>query len=496
MNYPLTETSNGKGSPAKKTKPELTQAQLGAISSDTRQLQVVFQTVEGIALRGVPARITQHGTVFELYSADLVPKFSESLKDFQIVGPEGILYSGRAVVDNLVSDGIKVTCEVSLDEYSWSNLIFNLGEPGRKPSGAGLAHFFQGWQKLYLVEQDYKVAIADLQTFMVHLRQWLGRAEIEISRATVSDRSRRADEFVLELRTPVLDALDSLYEQFEVVSERIAPSARPAHRAYGRQQLHPLILGSPFMHRTFTKPLGYAGDYEMMNMIVRNGLEGNSVFAKLINAHLLDQPPCHAVRNRVDFLNSRIIEEAGRVALRGGIARVYCVACGPAWEVVNFVAEHPLADKVVFELLDFNEETLRRTGEKLNQTIHNHHRQTKVKLVKNSIQNLLRSMGKRSGEFDLIYCSGLYDYLSDAVSQALNNYLYDMLASGGLLVVGNFATGTSGRNLMEHLMDWFLIYRDPRELLALAPQQANLEYCRVRSEFAAANLFLEARKVA
>jgi extracellular factor (EF) 3-hydroxypalmitic acid methyl ester biosynthesis protein len=229
-------------------------------------------------------------------------------------------------------------------------------------------------------------------------------------------------------------------------------------------------------------------------MIVRNGMDGQSIFAKLINSHLLDQPPCHAVRNRVGYLNARIKEEAGRLALRQAGVNIFCVACGPAWEAVNFVADHPLADRARLELLDFNEETLRLTETKITGVIQKNHRQTRVKMVRNSVQNLLRNKGKRANEFDLIYCSGLYDYLSDAVCLALNNQLYEMLAPGGLLVVGNFATGTPGRNLMEHLMDWFLIYRDQRELLALAPAPANSDNCRVRSESAAANLFLEVRK--
>jgi len=329
---------------------------------------------------------------------------------------------------------------------------------------------------------------------MTQLRIWLHRAELEISHAPQGDQERIADETALEFRVPVIAALNNLYERFEVAALKIAPDLLPAHRAYSRQQLHSLVLGSPFLHRTYTKPLGYAGDYEMMNMIVRNGMDGQSIFAKLINSHLLDQPPCHAVRNRVGYLNARIKEEAGRLALRQAGVNIFCVACGPAWEAVNFVADHPLADRARLELLDFNEETLRLTETKITGVIQKNHRQTRVKMVRNSVQNLLRNKGKRANEFDLIYCSGLYDYLSDAVCLALNNQLYEMLAPGGLLVVGNFATGTPGRNLMEHLMDWFLIYRDQRELLALAPAPANSDNCRVRSESAAANLFLEVRK--
>lgn len=494
MNHLLNGNGNGTSSLAGKPKPELTPVQVGATLSEITGIQVSFQTDAGIVQRGTAVRVARHGLVFELFSADTVPHFSESLNDFQVVSQEETLYAGRAVVNNLVNDGIRLTYEVSLDECAWSDFCFAVSGLGRKSAHDKFSHFLRDWQKVYAVNHDYKVAIADLQTFMSHLRLWLHRAELKISRESQCDHERIADEIALELRAPVITALNSLYERFEVVSQKIEPDLLAVHRAYGRQQLHPLVLGSLFLHRTYTKPLGYAGDHEMMSMIVRNGLEGKSIFAKLINAHLLDQPPCRAVRNRVGYLNARIIEEAGRMALHHAGVNVFCVACGPAWEAVNFVTDHSLADQARFELLDFNEETLRLTGEKIGHAIQKHHRRTQVKTVKNSVQNLLRNKGKRAGEFDLIYCSGLYDYLSDSVCLALNNQLYEMLAPGGLLVVGNFATGTPGRNLMEHLMDWFLIYRNHREMLALAPGRADLDNCRVRSESAAANLFLEARK--
>jgi hypothetical protein len=49
---------------------------------------------------------------------------------------------------------------------------------------------------------------------------------------------------------------------------------------------------------------------------------------------------------------------------------------------------------------------------------------------------------------------------------------------------------------MEHLMEWFLIYRDSRQLAALAPDRASPEDSEVRAEWTGANIFLEVRKPA
>jgi extracellular factor (EF) 3-hydroxypalmitic acid methyl ester biosynthesis protein len=359
--------------------------------------------------------------------------------------------------------------------------------------------FFQAWQKSYLVSQEYKVAVADLQTFLHDLRLWLDHVELEMRSVPAADRARLETKIAEELRAPVLAVLAGLFERFETVSDAIAEDLRPAHRAFGRRQLHPYFLCAPFFHRTYTKPLGYAGDHEMMSMIVRNGLEGDSLYARLVNAYLLDHAPCRAVRNRVGFLKQRIIEETSRVARAGGTANIFSVGCGPAWEAVNFLDEHPLANHTRFQLLDFNEEALQFAGDNIEAVKKRRSLRTPVRPVKNSVQNLLRGHQHSAMEkegFDLIYCSGLYDYLTDRVCQALNNHLYGRLRPGGLLVIGNFGPSTPGRHIMEHLADWFLIYRDHQEIAALAPAAAAPENCRVRAEPGGTNLFLEVRKPA
>ncbi len=66
-------------------------------------------------------------------------------------------------------------------------------------------------------------------------------------------------------------------------------------------------MGSPFGHRTYHKPIGYAGDYEMMNMIYRNQPEGRSLFEKLIHLLLVSQWPAKSVRNRIAHLRENIL---------------------------------------------------------------------------------------------------------------------------------------------------------------------------------------------
>jgi extracellular factor (EF) 3-hydroxypalmitic acid methyl ester biosynthesis protein len=154
-------------------------------------------------------------------------------------------------------------------------------------------------------------------------------------------------------------------ERFEEIIYALPPEARGAHQDFVRQHWHKLFLGSPFAHRTYHKPLGYAGDYEMMNMIHRNQPEGRSLYEKLIHLLLVSQWPARSVRNRIAHLGENIFRETARVARGKNGARILNVGCGPAREVQDFLRKTQLSNQAEFTLIDFNEETLAYAGQRL-----------------------------------------------------------------------------------------------------------------------------------
>jgi hypothetical protein len=68
---------------------------------------------------------------------------------------------------------------------------------------------------------------------------------------------------------------------------------------------------------------------------------------------------------------------------------------------------------------------------------------------------------------DLVYAAGLYDYLTAEAAQSLTLRLFNMLAPGGTLFLANFLADIPDAGFMEAAMDWWLIYRDASEMLAL-----------------------------
>jgi extracellular factor (EF) 3-hydroxypalmitic acid methyl ester biosynthesis protein len=458
---------------------------------------VLWRNNHGGEFQGTLASLERHRMVFEVYGSATVLRTSEVLEEVKIYIGDDLIYSGRAVVCTLVHTGTVVLCEASLED-GWLDVDLISLSTGGKDLRPAFDRFIRQWQKLYQITAEYKLVIADMQSLLFGLRTWLDQVELGIRALPAADRLAIEQQTAEQLKESVASALQPLFERFEKACAAIDPASHAAHRSFCRKQLHPFLMCSPFMHRIYHKPLGYAGDYEMMNMIWRNGYEGSSLFAKLLNAFILSQAPARSVRNRVEHLTGRIGDVALDVDRARRTARVFSVGCGPAREVENFMA-HPLADRCEFSLLDFNEETLSYVNQRMTEARTTYRRSTPVHTIKKSVQQLFKETGKPRAEssgFDLIYSSGLYDYLTDRICKQLNSYLYDRLAPGGVLIVTNFDPSNPIRNWMEYAFEWFLLHRAGKDMAALVPDQARPEYCKVHADSTGCNVFLEVTKPA
>ncbi|HLP76212.1 MAG TPA: class I SAM-dependent methyltransferase [Candidatus Paceibacterota bacterium] len=477
--------------------------QNGTTKEPAKRTLIIGKTTEGDAIHTSIIRLTRFSAVFQIYSMDVVMRTSETLETFSIVDDERVVYSGRAVVQNLINTGSGLVCEVSLDEGSWRDVDLARIVPSSSAIDGEYENFVQRWQKFYRVQSDFKVVVADMENFLVDLRLWLDQVELKVRSEPMANRLEFEQRIVQELSKPVIRSIDSFIERFEEIAVKLDPEQQPAHRHYLQRQLHPLILCSPFAHRTYYKPLGYAGDYEVVAMMLRHPCEGGSLFAKIINVWLLSQLPAAGHRNRVAYLVRKLVEETLRVQRQGRAARIFNLGCGPAAEVRQFLTEYKCADHADLTLLDFNEETLESLQKTLNEISSKCGRNTPIHLMKKSVNQLLKESSRfvvkgATGQYDFIYCAGLFDYLSDQVCRRLMDVFYEMLAPNGLLLATNVADDMNSsrpfRYSMEYMLDWNLIYRSGKDFAALAPEKASPDHVSVVAENAGVNVFLEVRK--
>jgi extracellular factor (EF) 3-hydroxypalmitic acid methyl ester biosynthesis protein len=451
---------------------------------------------EGLELVASLLSATRFQVVFELHAPSFEIRMSEVLPELKVCIAGRPVYNGRAVVSKLINKGEALICEATLQQ-AWVEGGIPPLTAGQGQLRAGFEEFMQQWQKNYRIRPDYKLVVADMQCWLTDLKLWSEHLEIGFSSLPPAERLGLEREVVCELAESTTPVLNLLFEKFEETCRRIDPELEPAHEAYCRRQLHPLLMASPFMHRIFTKPLGYAGDYEMVNMIVRDPCEGGSLFAKLLNVFILSQVPAVAHRNRVTYLTGKLAEETQRCRLNGKQARILNFGCGPAREAQDFLAENSLSDNAAIDLLDFDDEALAYVARVLGDIKSEHRRRTMLKPVKKSVQQVLRHVGRPAQEreeYDFIYCAGLFDYLNNRTCRNLVAHFYDHLAPGGLLVATNVELQHPIRKIMEHIYEWRLIYRDAKGLAALGSSLPPADSVSVRTEAAAGNIFLEVRK--
>ena len=165
----------------------------------------------------------------------------------------------------------------------------------------------------------------------------------------------------------------------------------------------------------------------------------------------------------------------------------------------QFLRESHLADRAHFTLIDFNEETLAHCQSVVNEAKSKGGRNTQFTFVKKSVQQIVRESARRDApdvneQFDLVYCAGLFDYLSDAFCQQLTDIFYSWLAPGGKLVTTNVDDYNPRRLTMDHIMEWHLFYRRSADLLALKPDAAPEDLCAVKADATGVNLYFEAQK--
>jgi extracellular factor (EF) 3-hydroxypalmitic acid methyl ester biosynthesis protein len=462
---------------------------------------IICRNSQGAEVRGTLHRLTRYLAVFEVYNPYSIVQLSEVLNDFRLMMNERVVYSGRAVIANLVNTGIMLICEASLSDEGWIDIDILTPRQNKDRLLADFAEFLLETEKIYRVIPEFKLVVADMHTLLTDLRRWMEQVELGVRSLPTGDRLEAERETLKQLETPIFPAVAPLLERFETTAGAILQEQQPVHRSYIKRQLHPLVLCSPFIYRTFQKPLGYAGDYEMVSMMLRDPYEGSSMFAKMLNRLFLDTAPVVAHRNRIVYLIERLELETGRLAAQGKVARIFNLGCGPAQEIQNFISKSDLSDNADFLLLDFNDETLSNTTRTLEDLRTRHRRRTGLRLMKRSVHQILKESTKsgagfETGSYDFVYCAGLFDYLSDRICRRLLEVFYELLAPGGLLVATNVDLSNPSRNWMEYVLEWHLVYRNSEQFLKLAPDRAPPGSCTVRSDVTGVNIFLEVRKPA
>jgi hypothetical protein len=280
----------------------------------------------------------------------------------------------------------------------------------------------------------------------------------EASLSDLLDQTRHALVTSQANADQVRNALDELF------------SGLSAHRAgchpdewqscIGACREHPLMTllhEDPFTQRAYAKPRGYAGDAVLLDLIYgpeeRWPEPETSPLGLEIYRYTTAAPAAEGVRARrafiADLIDYATSQQSGK--------HILAIAAGHLREAISSTAvRRRRFGRLV--ALDADAQSLvevdRAYGSYGVETTH----APFTALIKNRMA---------LGKFDLIYSTGLFDYLQENIGRRLVTTMFHMLNPGGQLIVANFMPGIRDIGYMEAYMDWNLIYRTRHDMVAL-----------------------------
>jgi extracellular factor (EF) 3-hydroxypalmitic acid methyl ester biosynthesis protein len=461
-------------------------------------ITVTCRNSQGTAINANVLRLRRYSASFEVYNPYSILQLSEVLKDFRIRMGGRLVYSGTAVVQGIVNTGFVVVCEVTLSG-AWMEVDILAAREGSSPLGEQFDAFIDDWKKAHEVDGGFKILASDIQNTLVGLQRWMEQLDLGIRSAPAANREGLEADVVQSMRDRLMEQVHPMMARFEQVAEEVPEDKMSTYKFYIRRQIHPLVLCSPFIYRTFHKPLGYAGDYEMVNMMLRSSLDGTSLFAKTLNHVFLETGPVIAHRNRITYLTKMLRQESSRTAQDGRRSRILNLGCGPAQEVMDFLRDEDAADMCDFSLLDFNPETLEYTRGRIDDLRARTGRATTFRYLERSVNQLLKQSSTGDAEmewesYDLVYCAGLFDYLSQRVCKRMVEIFIKLIRPGGLLIVTNVSPTNPIRHWMEYVLEWNLIYRGDQLMIDMVPANTSGLTHHLDRDPTGVNLFLEIRR--
>ena len=455
---------------------------------------VTFRNSQGEPARGTLTSLQRRSLVMEVYNPYSIVQVSEVLSELSIRSGERSIYKGKAVVVSLLNTGLMAVVSLTLID-EWNDLGV-IDHSSRSVSEA-VGRFVEEWESRPRIREAYQVVVNDLRAYFAEVTRWLDQADITAGLPR-DVHGRVRDDVFYEIAGPLMATVREYLVRFEAEAARVPPELEAAHRAFAQAAIHPLVLRAPFVYRTFAKPLGYAGDYQMVNQILGDPREGPSTYFELVNFVFLQSCVAQAHRNRVDILLERLQTLAAQARAQGRPLRVLNVGCGPAGELQRLLRTDATLDHVEVTLMDFSDETLLYTSQRLLEVAGQAGRPPlAVALRHESVHQLLKRSSREQEvpaeqQYDYIYCAGLFDYLADKASARLIAYFDRHLRPGGTVLVTNVHVNNPERFWMEHFMEWYLIYRDEPGMVGLFPP--TLPDVKTYTDATGVNLFAEAVK--
>ncbi|MCX5696392.1 MAG: response regulator [Candidatus Omnitrophica bacterium] len=290
----------------------------------------------------------------------------------------------------------------------------------------------------------------------------------EFDKTHLDEQSRI--EFLKEHRKNVFDKFTEYFNKIWDIVKDFDRVRYIIHKDYYQRALGFLLIDPVEINRRiYQKPLGYPGDYVIMEYIYDYSADkaylGSSTYEKLINNYTCGIPVSRSNVVRKDFLKNII----GELICNNKTPKIISLGCGSARELIEVLREGKMTKPTLFKCLDLEIEALKYIENSLEKISLDGEKLLTVKYLHRDITGIIRDKKLRDEVKDnnLIYLSGVYDYLSDKMGERIISELYTLLEKDGTLIVCNISLEhNTHRAYYELLGEWCMIHRTEEQMSA------------------------------
>jgi extracellular factor (EF) 3-hydroxypalmitic acid methyl ester biosynthesis protein len=214
------------------------------------------------------------------------------------------------------------------------------------------------------------------------------------------------------------------------------------------------LLEDPYSRDARLKPAGYAGDARTLDYVYLRdpGLQPITSVGRALFDVSTGVPIAAAVRDRCVALADDITRRA-----RHQTISVASIACGHAREL-DRIPEH-LRARVHFWGIDQDARSIGHCRARFDPG--------QVTFEVGSVRDVLAGR-VRIPPSDLVYASGLFDYLDQRSGAVLLKRMFASVTAGGSVLIPNLTPHNEEVAYMEAVMDWWMCYRNETDMGELA----------------------------
>lgn len=225
------------------------------------------------------------------------------------------------------------------------------------------------------------------------------------------------------------------------------------------RETFPFLMLSSFIDLAFRQLRNCGSDSDVVEMLSQNEPEGDRHLGIYIDRWIRSIPTCLALKSRGGIITATLKELAVGWSANE-LMPVTSLASGAATEILDLFL-HTEIPNIHVTCIDMNQQRLAYAA--------NLARKLEFQDYLTFIQDNIFLIAQGHSCLDIppqqmIYSVTMSNYLSDRELIAILDWIYDRLLPNGTVILGNFNASNPDRLLLEHILEWHLIYRSAEQL--------------------------------